>query len=375
MNSRAMRGAGISRRQFVAAAALSCAGACSGLAGCSGSSSANMAQIEDMAGRSVSVPQTISRVFCTNPIGTADMYCLAPEMIAGWNFLPSGDAKKYIEERYLDLPSLGVWMGSGAVPNQEEIAAVKPDVLLCFWTADDAGISMADDIQGQTGIPTLVIDYDLRNVAATLRYLGTALGCEDHAAELAAYCESKLELIRSVADAIPQDQLKSIYLAQGNGGLTTDPVGSMHVTDALDLVKTRNVADMPGTEGQGMGMPSVNLEQVITWNPDAILVSEFSMSDAESSDIYHAILDDSHWNNIPCVAAGQVFRIPQAPFSWFGRPPSVARILGCLWVLKCLYPAYSDRIDLRQETIDFYQVFYRYEGLEENGLLDALLNP
>lgn len=63
-----------------------------------------------------------------------------------------------------------------------------------------------------------------------------------------------------------------------------------------------------------MGMPTVNLEQIITWDPDAVLVAEFSMSDSESSDIYGAIKADAHWANVPCVRAGEIYRIPQSPF-------------------------------------------------------------
>lgn len=102
----------------------------------------------------------------------------------------------------------------------------------------------------------------------------------------------------------------------------------MHVTDALELINTENVADMPGTQGQGMGMPSVNLEQIINWNPDAVLVAEFSMSDSESSDIYGEIQQDAHWQNVACVASGELYRIPQSPFSWFGRRPRPCAFLG-----------------------------------------------
>ena len=165
------------------------------------------------------------------------------------------------------LPSLGVWMGAGAVPNAEEIAAQNPDALLCFWTADEVGANMADEVQNQTGLPVVLVDYDVRSAPTTFRLLGDLMGCSERAVELASYCEGKLATIRAVADAVPESERKRVFLAQGNDGLTTDPVGSMHVTDALELINTENVADMPGTQGQGMGMPSVNLEQIINWNP------------------------------------------------------------------------------------------------------------
>lgn len=365
----------LDRRTFMKLAGLSlCAGGFLSLSGCGlDFSKGNLRSITDMGGRRVSLPEQVDRVFCTNPIGTVDVFGLAPEKLAGWNFRPAGDNKKFIPDEYFALPSLGVWMGAGAVPNAEEIAAQNPDALLCFWTADEVGANMADEVQNQTGLPVVLVDYDVRSAPTTFRFLGDLMGCSERAEELASYCEGKLATIRAVADAVPESERKRVFLAQGNDGLTTDPVGSMHVTDALELINTENVADMPGTQGQGMGMPSVNLEQIINWNPDAVLVAEFSMSDSESSDIYGEIQQDAHWQNVACVASHDLHRIPQSPFSWFGRPPSAVRILGCLWLLKVLYPAYASGINMRDEIIEFYRMFYRYDKFDEYTL-DNLLS-
>ncbi len=217
-----------------------------------------------------------------------------------------------------------------------------------------------------------VIDYSIRATPDMYRYVGALIGSQDRAEELASYCEEKIAFIDELVAGIPEDERKSIFLSQGTEGLTTDPVGSMHVTDALELIGTQNVADMPGTEGQGMGMPSVNLEQIITWNPSAVLVSEYSMSDSESSDIYNTVREDAHWLNIPCVAEGEIYRIPQAPFSWFGRPPSAVRILGCLWLLKVLYPEYAASINVREEMLTFYELYYGYTSFDEETLANLL---
>lgn len=372
----ALVGRPISRRAFVgraagalAALSLTTAGGM-GLSGCA-ALTGNLRTITDMGGREVAVPDEIRRVFCSNPIGTVDIYLLDPNLLVGWNFRPTGDNRKYIPEVYMNLPTLGVWMGAGATPNDEEIVRQNPDAILCYWTADDVGRDMADDVRDETGVPTLLIDYDIRSCAQMYRYLGPLLGVEQRAEELAAYCDKKLAYIAECVAKVPESKRKSIYLAQGEGGLSTDPVGSMHVTDALELIGTGNVADLPGTEGQGMGMPSVSLEQIIAWNPSAVLVSEYSMSDSESSDLYGEIIADKNWKNVPCVREGKVYRLPQSPFAWFGRPPSVVRLLGCLLVMKLLYPDYTDDIDMVSETREFYQLFYRLE-LEDDELADIL---
>jgi len=332
----------------------------------------NTQTITDMSGRQVTVPAAINRVICSNPIGTVDLYMLAPEKLVGWNFIPQGKARDFIEPVYLELPPLGVWMGAGNTPNQEEIAQIAPDVILCFWSNDDAGRHMADTIQEQTGIPVLLMDYSITAVPQVFRLLGEYLAVTERGEELAVASERILSLLEQSVKEIPPEQRKSIFIAQGNHGLQTDPVGSLHVQDALDLLAITNTANLPGTGGQGMGMPSVAPEQLLIWQPDAILVSEYNMGGDALSNIYHEILTSKSWSNLKAVENREVYRIPQLPFSWFGKPPSAARLLGCLWLLDTLYPDYT-QLNLTQETADFYDLFFRQQLSAEQ--INALLTP
>ena len=143
------------------------------------------------------------------------------------------------------------------------------------------------------------------------------------------------------------------------------------MTDALEVVGVRNVADLPGTVGQGMGMPTVNIEQVVSWNPDAVLVSEYAMSDSQISNLYGELIDDRRWNLVPAVAEGRVYSIPMAPFSWFGRPPGVMRFLGCMMLLKLMYPKQAAELDIREEARVFYRLFFGHELTSSQ--LDGLL--
>jgi len=332
------------------------------LPGCARNAPASKSTIEisDMGGRVVAVPQRIDKVFCSNPIGTVNIYGLAPEKLVGWNFVPSGNSAGYIEPKYLDLPALGVWMGAGATPNREEIARANPDVILCFWSPDQAGIDMADSIQEQTGIPVILMDYSITSTPEVFNLLGEYLDETERAAQLSQYCEQTLEKLKETVNAIPENERKSIFISEGAKGLQTDPVGSLHVQDALDLLHIRNVVDLPGTEGNGMGMPTVSPEQLLVWQPDAILVSEYNMGNNSMSNLVGEILSSRNWSNLNAVKNGAVYRIPQSPFSWFGKPPSAARLLGSLWLLDTLYPDYA-KYDINQETKDFYALFYRLD--------------
>ncbi|MDR2109260.1 MAG: ABC transporter substrate-binding protein [Coriobacteriales bacterium] len=403
----------LSRRAFVRLAAglgLAAAGG-SGIIAALGGCAAGTAgrTLTDMGGREVHLPETVSRVLCTNPIGTVDVYLLDPSLLVGWNFKPQAADAAFLDPATLELPSLGVWMGAGSVPNAEEVLSARPDALLCFWSTDAAGVAMADSIQEEMRLPVVLCDCNLERVVETYRFLGELLGAGTGAAgtdgqpgapapaasgatsaapaaaasaavagtatpaaltqrleTLTAFFAEKLELIRSTVARIPQEELRTVFLAEGKGGLQTDPVGSLHVQDALDLLHTLNVVDLPGSEGQGMGMPSVSIEQIITWNPSAVLVSEYSMSDTAKSDLYNEIRADRNWNTVSAVAAGEVYQIPQSPFSWFGRPPSALRLLGCLWLLCCLYPQRAEAagIKLESEVREFFSLCFSRELTE-----------
>jgi iron complex transport system substrate-binding protein len=220
-----------------------------GAAGCGGAAgaAASTRTIVDMGGRSVKVPQVIDKVLCSNPIGTVDIYMLDPALLAGWNFKPSGPDAAYIPSQYLALPSLGVWMGAGATPNIEEVRSVAPDVILCFWSADATGVKMADTIQKQAGVPVVLVDYDVRSTPKTFAFLGTLLGETERAETLASYCRDKLAAIGQVVASVPQAERPTLFLAEGKGGLQTDPVGSLHVQDTFDLLGIKNVVALPGT--------------------------------------------------------------------------------------------------------------------------------
>lgn len=326
--------------------------------------------VTDMGGRRVTVPKTIHKVFCTNPIGTVDVYTLAPQKLAGWSFKLTDENLQYIDKKYRELPALGVWMGTGATPNIEKITKVAPDVLLCFWSLDENGKEMADQIQKQTGLPVLLMDYNIDSVDKVYRYLGDLLDVSDRAETLAKDSRARLDKITSAIGNISETEEPKVFISEGVGGLQTDPVGSLHIQDAADLLHLNNVVNISGAAGQGMGMPTVSIEQLMNWDPHYVFVNEYNLNGSEKSDNYSTILGSSQWAGIAAVKEKHVYDIPQTPFSWFGKPPSVMRVLGAEWAAGLLYPD-KVKLDIRQEARDFYKLYLNYDLTDAQ--LDSML--
>nr|HRD26186.1 iron ABC transporter substrate-binding protein [Methanoculleus sp.] len=86
--------------------------------------------ITDMTGRTVVVPSEIESVLCTSPPSTMLVYMVAPDRLAGWNFLPETE---YIPEEYSALPLVGGWFGK-ETGNYETFISMHPDIVIEGYT-------------------------------------------------------------------------------------------------------------------------------------------------------------------------------------------------------------------------------------------------
>lgn len=309
--------------------------------------------IKDMAGREVEVPNQINKVFTTSPVGTIALYSIDPTKVAGLNKEISPAEAKYLDEDFQKLPILGTYKSS-TEGNEEEILKASPDVIISMGNVDEKWIGEADESQERLGIPFLMVDGALDNLDETYKFLGELLGEEERAKELADYCKSTIDDTKKLASEIPEDERVTIYYADGEEGLVTNVKGSLH-TQAIDLIGAENAADVEVDKTSGG--EDVSMEQVLEWNPQKIIANK---GKGGSNGAYEVVTTDDKWSTIDAVKNGEVYAIPNEPFNWFDRPPSVNRIIGVRWLGNIVYPEIFD-IDIKQETKDFYQMFYHRE--------------
>lgn len=314
----------------------------------------DMVTVTDHAGRQVSIPAQIDKVFCSGPTGTNMVYTLAPELLMGWNITPTEQEKEYIPAEYRSSVGLGGWFGKNTTGNVEEIIKLGPDVVLSIGTVDEGAISDAERIQGLLNVPVVMIDSTLTRTGDGYRFVGELLGLEERGEELADYSDEVIRQAQENTAKLSESDRVSLYYAEGGKGLHTDPEGSSH-TEVFTLVGARNVADVELQ--QGYGMSPVSLEQVIAWDPEVILVAS---DPAGETDVYGQITGGADWKTIEAVKTGRVYSIPHGPFDWVDRPYSIGRILGIPWVGNLLYPDLYD-FDMEAKVKEFYRLFYHFD--------------
>jgi iron complex transport system substrate-binding protein len=314
--------------------------------------------IVDSAGRKVSLPDRVSRVFVAGPPASVLMYVLAPDLMVGWVRLPTPAEKEFLTGPGRDLPETGRLTGRGDTVSLERLIAAKPDLVLDFGSVTGTYVSLANRVQEQTGIPYVLIDGTFAATPSSLRLAGDIIGRSARGAELAAYALRTFARVDEVLVRVPTDKRPRVYLARGPEGLETGGRGSIN-TEIIERVGGVNVAE--GLGGRG-NTANASLEQIIAWQPDAIVTLDRAF--------FAGVKTKPGWDQVRAVGENKVYLAPGLPWGWIDAPPSINRLIGLRWLLKTFYPTETS-IDLRTDTRFFYALFY---GVKlEDSQLDRLL--
>jgi iron complex transport system substrate-binding protein len=303
-------------------------------------------EIVDMAGRRVTVPTHIGRVFGASPPTTLLLYALAPETLVALNAPLRGDEGPFLRKEVLELPALGGSSGAGRRLNPEEAINRRPDVIISWF--DESGAPQGRDASlDKAGAPMVYVKLgNLPDHAAAFRFLGELLGKKERAEALAEYIEAA---VARVSAATPDEAKVKVYYAMSPDGLATACAESLH-SEPIRVAGGDNVYSCEGVPPKGM--LRIGLERIVVLQPQMVLTQDRSfLEDPSTREL---------WRNVPAVKFGQIFTIPHAPFNWLDRPPSFMRALGVQWLAHLFYPSRFP-LDLKAETRRFYALFLGIE--------------
>ncbi|MFH1609048.1 MAG: ABC transporter substrate-binding protein [Candidatus Bipolaricaulota bacterium] len=305
--------------------------------------------VVDQAGRTVAIPAPPARVASVFGVATAYVYALgAGDLLVGARYLglPDSPLARQVMAR-IDP----VWEGKAfpAEVTVETLVALRAELVL----AGTRHLPLAG-LLGEVGIPAAVYAPEtFAAVREATRLTGAVLGREEEAHEL-------IELFDEVLAEVAQ--------RMGQGGSTlprvlflgTAPlrvaVGGMYQTQLIALAGGRSVAEgLPGASWQ-----SVNLEQILVWNPDVILIAPYGTVRPDD------IVQNQDWQSVTAVKTGRVWKLPQLLFAW--DTPIPESVLGILWVAERLHPGRVG-LDIAGLASRFYSQFYGVDLSEDEVAL------
>ncbi len=315
--------------------------------------------VTDAAGRKVTVPAKINKVFAAGTPAAITLYTLAPDLLAGWPDPIRQDRLAYLPPKYAALPVTGRLTGRANTANVESVLAAKPDLVLDIGTVAPIYASLADRVQQQTSIPYILLDGALARTPALYRELGQILDAGTAAAALAGYAADLLAQVKARVSYVPRSERARVYYARGPEGLETGLAGSINA-EMLDFVGAQNVA----ATGEKRNIATVSPEQILSWNPEDVVTIDRRF--------YQGVWHDPIWEEVDAVKFKRVFLAPDKPFGWFDTPPATNRLIGLKWLCSKLYNGLFTG-DLGADTRDFYRRFYHIDLTQAQ--VAALLEP
>lgn len=239
------------------------------------------------------------------------IWAVARERLAGWPRKPSADALAALPARAAGLPELGALGGGGRPANLEAMAALNPRLVIDYGDTDPENQALGDRMKARMGVDWRLIDGALTRIPEAIREAGVLLEADRAAAALAEEAARVLDRWGR-APAGP-----GFYYARGGDGLETGFRGSL-ATEVLEGARWTNVAE--GSRDIGR----VTREQVAAWDPEVLVTMSPTFAAAARR--------DPVWRSRRDGGRRKLLLLPDHPFGWVDRPPSVNRLLACAWL-------------------------------------------
>lgn len=257
-----------------------------------------------------------------NPAGSRDVvaagspaallvWAVARERLAGWPRKPAAKALAALPALAVDLPELGGLTGNSRQANLEAVAALKPRLIIDYGDTDPEYQALAQRLKARLGVDWRLIDGTLARIPEAIREAGALLESAGKAGPLADQAAEVLERWRRAPPG------PSFYYARGTDGLETGFRGAL-ATEVLEGAAWTNVAE--GLRDIGR----VTREQVAAWDPEVLVTLD--------RDFAESARRDSVWRRRRNGTRRRLLLLPDLPFGWVDRPPSVNRLLGCAWL-------------------------------------------
>ncbi|KAF5418236.1 MAG: iron complex transport system substrate-binding protein [Candidatus Methanocomedens sp.] len=323
----------------------------------------------DVDDRIVTVPKPIERLITRAPddarlaiaLGVGDKLiaseaavksCLCPTNFGEYTEGCMDCYFEILDERMPDLPETS----TRHTIDYELMASLNPDVI--FTTED------ADLFENKVGCPSVTFgygtnEYNYDGLYGQIELMGYVLGQRDESDDLIDFIESKVDMVRSVTDAIDETDKPTVYFApRGCSKGFYDPSEGRDFTRTVSLYEPLDIAGgINVARDEPIGNLNVGIEQIIAWDPDYILVA---CSIAEDKYAIEIIMDSDDLKTVRAVQNNSVYNCFY-PYCR-GHPPDRS-LFNMIYMAKLLHPDEFEDLDLEAEGNEIFEAFLGVDGV------------
>lgn len=328
--------------------------------------------ITDHADRQVEVPANIERVVTADILPIASVLTVflgSADKIVGIHPSSMSAAKSgLLGELFPEILNADTSFMEGGNLNVEQLLNLDPDVVLVNANSTE----LIEAIEN-AGIPAVGIspskwDYDiLETYDQWIDLLSQMFPDNSKSEEISAYSKEIYDLVQERVKDIPVEEKKSIlFLYQYDDKQMITSGKHFFGQYWADAVGGKNAAEEVQAENSNA---VINMEQVYQWNPDIIMITNFTT--AQPDDLYNNTIGSNDWSSVKAVEEQQVYKMPLGTYRSY--TPSTDTPVTFLWMAKTVYPELFEDIDITAEVKDYYQEMYGVALTDEQ--VDLMYNP
>ena len=315
--------------------------------------------VDDELGQ-ITVPAESKRIATTAPAYTTAVLLLsgADKLVA----LEDNYGKnEWIKGKYPQLAKLPV-VFSGNEVNMEELTKQDPDLVIYasrygennLKQLQDLGIATVSSPKGSDKQGNKIDQLRARQV-----YLGEVIGGVqlDKAKK---YSEEYLA-IRSEIEAktagIPETERPTVVQLSGAGDSLQANNGSAIGQELITLAGGVNAGAGATGESKGpSGQTKIDPEQLLSWNPELLLV--------DSTKIRDSIKSDPVFSGLKAVQNNNIIVIPNGAMAWAYNGPE--EYLNMYFFAKAVHPELFKDIDMEARTKAFYKEYFGFDLTDDD---------
>lgn len=321
--------------------------------------------VVDHSDNTVTVPAKVERVAVCDilplPSVLAVFFDSAEKIVGMTETSMSAAENGLLGQLYPEILNADTGFINGTEVNIEELMALNPDVVFYSASSPQLGQQLTEAGFAAVAVSASKWDYDcIETLQNWFALLGQIFPENDKTETVQEYSQKAYDRVRERVAGLSDAERERVFflfkysenaiLTSGShffGNWWAESVGAVNVAGELEV---DNQAE-------------VNLEQVYAWNPDMILVTNFTSALPE--DLYGNTVGSYDWSGVSAVQKQQVYKMPLGMYRSY--TPGVDTPVTLLWLAKTVYPELFSDIDITQETKDYYRTVFGVELTDQQA--------
>ena len=321
--------------------------------------------IVDHAGYEVEVPYEIERIAVGGilplPSVLAVFFDSADKIVGMAPNSMSAAENGLLGELYPEILNAETGYINGSDVNLEELMKLDPDVVFYNASQKEQGDQLRNAGFAAVAISVNKWEYNsIETLNEWIKLLSEIFPDNEKSELVANYSKEIYDMVQGCVAEIPEEERERVFFLYKYTDTSMETSGANFFGQFwADAAGAVNVAEELTTDNQ----VAANMEQIYTWNPSTIFITNFT--EAQPEDLYTNAIGNYDWSAIDAVQNEKVFKMPLGMYRSY--TPGVDTPVTLLWFAKTTYPELFEDIDMVQETKDYYMEVFGVELTDEQA--------